>query len=110
MPNQPIPVADANLMITSYFSYMQGLGVSMAQQTQSVSFEKNALKAWLEEIWPYADELRVFMGEYPVGHVHAGRTTVILWPYKDGNPSTKPGPLPAGEIEIDPFNDGSLNP
>jgi hypothetical protein len=110
MPNKPIPVSTANDMIRGYISFMTKLGVDMKKQTQSVSFTGAALMGWLSSTMPYADELRVCMGIYPPGHDHAGRTTVILWPYKNGKPATKPisaGKDGGGDDEdIDPYNEG----
>jgi hypothetical protein len=110
MTNKPIPVSTANDMITGYISFMTGLKVDMSKQTQSVSFTSSALMDWLSGTMPYADELRVCMGMYPPGHEQAGRTTVILWPYKNGNQATKPitaGKDGGGDDEkIPPYNEG----
>lgn len=110
---KPIPASTAKDMIKAYFDYMTKQGVDMSKQTQSVTFTGSAVMTWLGEVMPRTDELRVFMGRYPEGHDQAGRTTVILWPYKDGNPSTKPmtdGKGGSGEEEFDPFNDGTGQP
>ena len=112
MPNQPIPVSDAEQMTTLYIGYMQSLGVSMATQTHSVSFVADDLFNWMREMMPYTDEFRICMGVYPPGHVHAGRTSAIIWPYWKGEPAV----YPEGEAgvggggPINPFNDGGLNP
>ncbi len=55
-----------------------------------VSFTGNELMDWLNQTMPYADELRVCFGTYPAGDPNAGRVTVILWPYKNGEPANKP--------------------
>jgi hypothetical protein len=108
-----IPVSTANDMIKGYFDYMTKQGVDMNKQTQSVSFTGSTVMEWLSTVMPRADELRVFMGFYPEGHAQAGRTTVILWPYKDGRPATKPmadGKDGGGNEELDPFNEGTGQP
>ena len=103
MANQPIPVSRANGMIQDYITYMEGLGVNMSQQTQSVSFDGNILQQWLSDVMPFADELRVFLGASGAGD--ALRITVILWPYKNGQPAMQPGEG-AGSTAINPFNEG----
>lgn len=109
---KPIPASTANDMIKAYFDYMTKLGVDMKKQTQSVTFTGSTVMTWLTEVMPRADELRVFMGVYPEGHDQAGRTTVILWPYKDGQPATKPIEGKGGDDgeDFDPYNDGQGNP
>src|SRR6185436_415438 len=104
MAGKAISVADANLMINEYASFMHGLGVNMATQTQDVAFTGSALSTWLGNVMPFADELRVFMGVYPLGNPRAGRTSVILWPYKNGAPA-RDGSFGGGNV-IEPFNDG----
>jgi hypothetical protein len=114
MPNQPIPVSTANDMIKAYISYMTTLGVDMNKQTQSVSFTGTILTDWLALTMPFADELRVCMGVYLPGHAQEGRTTAILWPYKDGQPATQP--LSEGKdgggsnTLLKPLNEGQGNP
>jgi len=133
MPNQPIPVTQANAMIKTYTTYMQNLGVDMQKQTQSVSFKLPELMAWLSKMTELADEIRICMGDYPAGHPQAGRTTVILWPYKNGKPAKYPaeGTRPKAGLtgdggkggdcgddgdddgdgrDVDPYNDGQLYP
>lgn len=118
MSNQPIPIQTANLMIADYFNYMTEHGVDMNRQTQSVSFNSSILLEWMTSVSDYADEFRIFMGLYPDSDPRAGRTTVIVWPYKDGQPATMPGTSgkDGGEGDggeghgIDPFNEGTLNP
>lgn len=113
MANQPIPVKQANDMIAQYIEYMQKLGVDMTKQTQSISFTSKELLNWLSGAMPYADELRICEGVYPDGE-NAGRITVILWPYKNGKPATKPVEQGKGggddDEEIEPYNDGVLKP
>src|SRR5690242_9977694 len=87
MPDQPIPVSTADAMIAEYISYMTSLGVDMNNQTQSTSFGGTDLTNWLATVMPFADELRIFNGRYLPGDAHAGRTTVILWPYYHGAPA-----------------------
>ena len=109
MPNQPIPVPKANAMIEAYFSYMEAHSVDMAKQTQSVSFTGPELLAWMNTVMPYSDELRIFMGEYLPNDEFAGRTTVILWPYKDGKPARRLGGGDPDDF-FQPYNVGTLNP
>ncbi len=103
MANQPIPVSTATAMIEEYISYMSDLGADMEQQTHSVSFGSTALLQWMETVQQHTDEFRICMGVYPSGD-YAGRITTIIWPYKGGLPAT------AEEGEIEPFNEGSMNP
>jgi len=103
MTGKPIPVSDANNMIQEYTSYIQKPGTDMSTQTQSVSFSGKELMEWLNQIMPRADELRVCFGVYPAGHAQAGRMTVILWPYKDGEPTRTNPPDP-------PYNEGTGQP
>lgn len=117
MAGQPIPASQASAMIGDYIVYMSELGVDMETQTQSVSFTGDTIFEWLSDVMPYADELRVFMGRYPEGHEHAGRTTVILWPYKHGEPATRTatvGKGGGGEDDggdgLPPYNEGQGNP
>ena len=107
MANQPIPVSRANGMIQDYITYMEGLGVNMSQQTQSVSFDGNILQQWLSDVMPFADELRVFLGASGTGD--ALRITVILWPYKNGQPAMQPGEG-GSNTAINPFNEGQGQP
>src|SRR5215207_9541056 len=97
MPGKPITKATADEMITEYIGYMSGLGVDMTNQTQSVSFTGITVMSWLNKRMSEADELKVFMGLYPPGHIKAGHTTVILWPYKDGQPLAISGVAISGE-------------
>jgi hypothetical protein len=107
MPNQPIPIEQANEMIAAYIKYMEGLGVDMTKQTQSVSFTFAELQAWQQLVEPYTDELRICLGVYTTGE-NAGRITTILWPYKNGTPAvTLTGMDPGG---IKPYNDGHITP
>lgn len=123
MPNQPIPVSEALGMIKTYTSYMQTLGVDMQKQTHSVAFTLPELLAWLNKMTGLADEIRVCMGDYPAGHAQAGRTTVMLWPYKNGVPAKYPSEGNDGCDEneedcedggpgkdVDPYNQGQLYP
>jgi hypothetical protein len=112
MPGKPISVTDANDMITAYIDYMTHLGVDMNKQTQSVSFTSSTLMSWLNGVMPKADELRIFMGTYPPGHAQAGHTSVILWPYKDGQPLPSDSGLAmrGGGDSVLPFNYGVGNP
>jgi hypothetical protein len=84
--SKPIPVSQATAMIKTYNSYMSSLGVDMKKQTQSVGFNLTELMDWLNKMTAIADEIRVCMGDYPDGS-QAGRTTVVLWPYKNGQPA-----------------------
>ena len=123
MPGKPISKVTADDMIKEYIGYMSGLGVNMNNQTQSVSFTGTTVMGWLTRKMGEADELKVFMGLYPPGHAKAGHTTVILWPYKNGQPYTgagitvnlgeEGGGTPNPPLPPDPddaFNDGSGTP
>jgi hypothetical protein len=99
-------------MMKEYNLYMLSHGINMLKQTQSVSFTGNELMAWLNEVMPYTDELRVCLGAYSNIIPLDIRTNVILWPYKDGQPATRP--IAAGkdgnDEKIPPYNNGGLNP
>lgn len=113
MANRPISIAEANLMIEQYLEYMKLHGVDTSKQTHSVSFTGPELMAWLNEVMPYADELRVCEGVYPKDHPNAGRITTILWPYKDGHPAKRldsEGKGNGGGDGIKPFNEGQGHP
>jgi hypothetical protein len=110
MANKPISVAMANAMIQQNISYMSGLGVNMANQTESVSFDGRTLQQWLTGVMPYADELRICLGVYPPGNPNAGRITTILWPYKNGQPATMPSVGAGAAALIEPFNEGQQHP
>lgn len=112
MANQPIPVSEANDMIQAYLEYMTRLGVDMSKQTHSVSFTAPELSKWMETVKSYTDEYRMCLGVYPGGE-NAGRMTVIVWPYKNGKPATKPdteGKSGGGGGFAPPYNQGQLNP
>jgi hypothetical protein len=122
MPGRPISKTTADSLIAEYISYMTNLGVDMNKQTQSVSFTATTVMKWLDrKLAEGADELKVFMGLYPPGHTQAGHTTVILWPYKDGQPF-KGGALSLGAAKLegggegeeegtdDAFNEGTGTP
>jgi hypothetical protein len=100
MAGRPISVGEADDMIREYNTYMSNLGVEMEQQTQNVSFTGSILLEWLVNVIPHSDEIKIFMGAYP-----EGRTTVLLWPYKNAQPAKD-----AESNEIEPFNDGALSP
>lgn len=112
MPNQ-IPVTTANAMKEAYLGYMTLHQVNMQFQTHSVSFPSNDLVKWMFELQELGlvDEFRVFAGVYAPPSPHAGRITVIIWPYKNGQPAvdTTQG-NGGGGVEIEPYNDGTLNP
>ena len=110
MENRPIPVSEANVMIEQFIKYEQQQGIDPGKQTQSVSFTGNELMIWLNQTMPYADELRVCFGVYPTGDPNAGRVTVILWPYKNGEPASEPIEGKDGGGKIPPYNQGSLQP
>lgn len=112
MPNQPIPVAQANAMVSTYVSYMERHGINMGQQTLNVSFTTPELLAWLNQVKDFTDEFRVCVGVYPDGESKAGRLTAIIWPYKGGKPATQPdqGKSGGGSSFIPPFNEGGLQP
>jgi hypothetical protein len=113
MPNQPIPVTTAQQMIYAYKQYMIDHGVDMNQQTQSVGFASSTLLAWLTDVSPLMDELRIFYGLYQSGTSN-GRTTVILWPYKNGQPAMRAEEQARSSDEagryVEPFNEGDLRP
>lgn len=108
----PIPVSEANLMIEEYDRSTEPTA-ELAKKTLSVSFTGKELMDWLTPIMSLADELRICFGKYPKEDPNAGRVTVILWPYKDGQPLTegyaegKDGTPPP---PTDPYNQGSLKP
>ena len=112
MENGPIPVELADSMIREYSLYMQAHSIDMSKQTQSVSFTGKELMTWLTQVMSNADELRICLGAYGKNEPDSNRTTVILWPYKDGQPATQP--LSAGKDgdsgKIPPYNQGGLNP
>jgi len=113
MPNQPIPVPQADAMVASYVSYMQKHGINMTQQTMNVSFTTPELMAWLDQVKVFTDEFRICVGVYPDGETKAGRITAIIWPYKGGKPATWPadeGKGGGGSSFIPPFNEGGLQP
>lgn len=113
MTNGPIPVKQANAMVSEYIAYMTKLGVDMNNQTQSVGFTSPELVKWMSDTLPLADEFRIFFGVYPPGHEQAGRLTSIIWPYKNGNPSVEPlvsGSLGDDGTPVKPYNDGSGAP
>lgn len=115
MENGPIPVSVANTMIQDYILYMQSQGINMDKQTHSISFTRDKLMDWLKKTMPDADELRVCLGAYGKGDKNAGRITVILWPYKNDEPTTqavyegKDAPPPS-QPPTPPYNQGTLNP
>jgi hypothetical protein len=108
MANQPISVETANSMISAYQKYMVDHGVNMEEQTKCVCFDMAALNDWLAEVTPYSDEIRMFNGLYDSG-TQVNRTTVIFWPYKDGQPAKIQQAI-SGDNFIEPFNDGRLDP
>jgi hypothetical protein len=110
MPNQ-IPVSTANAMKEAYLGYMTQHSVNMHYQTHSVSFPSNDLVKWMFELQELnlVDEFRFFAGVYAPPSPHAGRITVIIWPYKDGQPAVDITQGNGG-VEIEPYNDGTLNP
>lgn len=115
MKNGPISVELANRMISEHITYMKTRGIDMSKQTQSVSFTSKELMNWLRDVMPAADELRVFLGAYGKEDSNAGRVTVILWPYKNGQPTTQPvvsegKDAPPPPPPTPPYNQGGLNP
>jgi hypothetical protein len=112
MAGKIIPVSTANDMTRLYVDFMTKLGVDMNRQTQSVSFTNSDLMDWLATVKPFTDEMRIFMGVYPEGHAQAGRTTVILWPYKDDKPAAAPLTIGKGngDDDFDPYNEGAGHP
>ncbi|HEX2627959.1 MAG TPA: hypothetical protein VHM26_03080 [Chitinophagaceae bacterium] len=113
MPNRPISTELANEMIKNYLSYMTDHGINMEDQTHCVEFSSNALLGWMGSVSAETDQFRLCFGRYPDSHPYAGRLTVIVWPYKNGQPAiVPPWGLPGGDPceEVDPFNEGTLNP
>ena len=108
MANKPISVSRANQLISEYRAYMIGLGVDMSSQTQAVSFNAGILAQWLNNVLPNTDELRISLGVYPSGEGNAGKLTVALWPYKNGQPATEE--VGGVAVEIEPFNEGQKYP
>lgn len=99
MPGQTITVALAEEYSKEYVAYMEGLGVNMEEQTQSVSFTGETFQNWVDDVMPFSDEIRIFMGRYA-----NGRTSVVLWAYSGGQPAMD------GPTVLEPYNDGSGNP
>lgn len=107
MANQPIPIEQADKMISAYIKYMESFGIDMSKQTHNVTFTFAELQKWLSLVEPYTNELKVCLGLYTEGP-GAGRITTILWPYKDGKPATELGAMdPSG---IKPYNEGHSFP
>lgn len=109
MPNQPITVEKATIMMQRYVAYMTDLGVDMNHQTQSVSFNASDLQQWLDGVMPFTDEFRLCLGVYPPGDANAGRISVIVWPYKNGQPATSDSGRGI-TAEIEPFNEAQGHP
>jgi hypothetical protein len=105
MAGQSISAGSADQMVTKYSEFMSNLGVNMEEQTQSVSFSIAPLMNWLNSISNHSDELRICMAAYPDGDANEGRTTVVLWPYRNGQPAADGANEP-----IDPYNEGGGNP
>ncbi len=111
MAGKPIAISTAKTMITNYDQYLKTLPVDPKKKTQYVSFTLSEVQAWLNEVSPSSDELRVYLGVYPDDSLKAGRVTAIIWPYKDGSPAQKPIQGKGGDDEgHDPFNDGQGMP
>jgi hypothetical protein len=108
MANQPISVSKATQMMSEYRSYMTSLGVSINNQTQTVSFDPAILLPWLTNVQSNMDELKVCLSVYPSTDPNAGKITVALWPYKNGQPATET--VKGVVTEIEPFNYGTLEP
>jgi hypothetical protein len=110
----PIPVSTANTMIEDYIRSTESGAEDLSKKTWSVSFTGKELMDWLAEKMPFADELRICFGKYPKDDIKGGQVTVILWPYKNGQPATqgylegKDDPVPPPPIP--PYNNGGLNP
>ncbi|MEO8404141.1 MAG: hypothetical protein ABI480_06085 [Chitinophagaceae bacterium] len=112
MANQ-IPVSQANEMIQQYLNYMTSLGVDMNNQTRAITFPTGEVLKFMNENMQYTDEYRICLGVYPSGDSRAGKMSVIVWPYKNGQPAMKPddpGKGTGGGKTIAPFNDGGLIP
>jgi hypothetical protein len=111
MAGKKIPVSQASAMISSYVDYLRTLQVDSKKKTQYVSFTLPEIQAWLDEVGPSTDELRVYLGVYPDGTSNPGRVTTIIWPYKNGKPALKPIEGKDGNDEgHDPFNEGQGMP
>lgn len=114
MAGRPIPISQANEMITLYIDYVQKLPVDPKKKTQYVSFTLPEIMEWLNQVAPFSDELRIFLGVNPPEIPDPGRVTVIVWPYKSGQPSTQP--LTEGKDGggggggFDPYDDGTTGP
>jgi hypothetical protein len=108
MANQPISVSKATQMMSEYRSYMTSLGVSINNQTQTVSFDPAILIQWLTDVKPNMDELKVCLCVYPSTDPNAGKITVAFWPYKNGQPATET--VKGVQAEIEPFNEGAGTP
>ncbi|HEX7845733.1 MAG TPA: hypothetical protein VF476_07995 [Chitinophagaceae bacterium] len=104
MANQPISVVTAREMIQEYITYMTNHEIDMGAQTHNVGFGSAALLQWMHDVEPYTDEFRICMGVYNAGP-YQGRITTIIWPYNSGSPA-----IDENEKEIEPFNEGDLEP
>lgn len=114
MSGKPIPISTANEMTRLFVEYVQNLEVETKKKTQYVSFTLPEIMKWLQDITPYTDELRVYLGIDTDASPQAGRLTAIIWPYRKDRPATRPfadGKDGGGDEEgVDPYNDGSTGP
>ena len=114
MAGKPIPISTANAMVNKYIDHVKNLGVEPNKKTQYVSFTLPEIMDWLNQVTPFTDELRICLGVHTQEASDPGRVTVIVWPYKNGEPATSP--LSEGKDGggggggINPYNDGNSGP
>jgi len=108
-----ITIATANSMISNYVDHVKRLQTEPKKKTEYVIFSLPELMAWLKQIEPYSDELKICLGVHPQDASDPGRLTLILWPQKGGKPATEPvseGKDGGGSGGINPYNDGNSGP
>ena len=109
---KPIPIATANTMISHYVDHVKKLQTESKKKTEYVIFSLPQLMAWLKEVEPYSDELKICLGVHPKDGSDPDRLTVILWPMKGNEPASQPneGKDGGGGGGINPYNDGNSGP
>ncbi|HET6996364.1 MAG TPA: hypothetical protein VFI06_15325 [Chitinophagaceae bacterium] len=114
MAGKKIAISTANAMISNYVDYLRTLRVDAKKKTEYVSFTLQEIQAWLNEVTPSTDELRIYLGVYSADSPTPGtpgRVTTIIWPYKNGKPAQKPIEGKDGDDGgHPPYNDGQGMP
>jgi len=114
MAGKRILITTANEMTRLYASHVGNLPVPPGKKTQYVSFTFPDLMEYLNEVAPFTDELRIFLGVHPDNASEPGRVTTIIWPYKDGEPAARPmaeGKDGGGGGQgLPPYDEGNNNP